>query len=140
MQKYQKLPIMDFPTLKAEMKPFINCDFRLVYKLRLPTGIVKMGHIYRLSMPFFPKKYTSTYSELNRCCLNQQLHRLLSWLLQLAGLPICQLETIHSSRHVGTLGKSLTHSCLWRFGVKLRRSIHAVSGALLSRSGLEEVL
>src|SRR6218665_1545787 len=45
-----------------------------------------------------------------------------------------------SSRHVGTLGKSLTHSCLWRFGVKLRHSIRAVSGALLSRSGLEEAL
>src|SRR6218665_845983 len=25
----------------------------------------------------------------------------------------------HSSHHVGTLGKSFTHSCLWRFGVKL---------------------
>ena len=23
----------------------------------------------------------------------------------------------HSSCHVGTLGKSFTHSCLWRFGV-----------------------
>ena len=29
---------------------------------------------------------------------------------------------------------------LWRFGVKLRHSIRAVSGALLSRSGLEEAL
>ena len=45
-----------------------------------------------------------------------------------------------SSRLVGTLGKSLTHSCLWRFGVKLRHSIRAVSGALLSSSGLEEAL
>ena len=45
-----------------------------------------------------------------------------------------------SSHHVGILGKSLTHSCLWRFGVKLRHSILAVSGALLSRSGLEEAL
>ena len=45
-----------------------------------------------------------------------------------------------SRRHVGTLGKSLTHSCLWRFGVKLRHSIRAVSGALLSRSELEEKL
>ena len=35
-----------------------------------------------------------------------------------------------SSRHVGTLGKSLTHSCLWRFGVKFRHSIQAVSGGL----------
>src|SRR6218665_2987965 len=25
-----------------------------------------------------------------------------------------------SSRHLGTFGKSFTHSCLWRFGVKLR--------------------
>src|SRR6218665_3937785 len=45
-----------------------------------------------------------------------------------------------SSRHVGTLGKSLTRSCLWRFGVRLRHSIRAVSGALLSSSGLEEAL
>src|SRR6218665_1300387 len=28
-----------------------------------------------------------------------------------------------SSRHVGTLGKFLTHSCLWLFGVQLRHSI-----------------
>src|SRR6218665_15248 len=26
----------------------------------------------------------------------------------------------HSSRHVETLGKFFTHSCLWRFGVKFR--------------------
>src|SRR6218665_24580 len=45
-----------------------------------------------------------------------------------------------SSRHVGTLGKSLTHSCLWRLGVKLRHKIRAVLGVLLSRSGLEEDL
>src|SRR6218665_2665245 len=45
-----------------------------------------------------------------------------------------------SSLRVGTLGKSLTHSCLWRFDVKLRRSIRAVSGAPLSSSGLEEAL
>ena len=45
-----------------------------------------------------------------------------------------------SSRHVGTLGKSLTRSSLWRFGVKLRHSIRALSEALLSRSGLEEAL
>ena len=45
-----------------------------------------------------------------------------------------------SSHHVGTLGKSLTHSCLWRFGVKLWHSIRAVLRALLSRNGLEEAL
>jgi len=45
-----------------------------------------------------------------------------------------------SSRHVGTLFKSLTRSCLLRFGVKLRHTIRAVSGALLSRCGLEEAL
>ena len=38
-----------------------------------------------------------------------------------------------SSRHVGTSGKS--HSCLWRFGVKFRHSIRAVSRAPLSSSG-----
>jgi len=43
-----------------------------------------------------------------------------------------------SSRHVGTLGKSLTHN----YGVKFRhsRATRALSGALLSRSGLEEAL
>ena len=43
-----------------------------------------------------------------------------------------------SNRHVGTLGKSFTRSCLWCFDVKLRHSIHAVSGAPLSSGGLEE--
>ena len=42
-----------------------------------------------------------------------------------------------SSHHIGTLGKSFTCSCLWRFGVKLRHSIRAVSGAPLSNSRLE---
>src|SRR6218665_3506162 len=45
-----------------------------------------------------------------------------------------------SSRQVGTLGKFLTHNCLWRFGVKLRHSICAMSVAPMSSSGLEEVL
>src|SRR6218665_1938841 len=46
----------------------------------------------------------------------------------------------HSSCHVGTLGKSFTRSCLQLFSVKLQHSIHAVSGAPLSSSGLEEAL
>ena len=45
-----------------------------------------------------------------------------------------------SGCHIGTLGKSFTYCCLWRFGVKLWHSIHAVSGALLSSIGLKEVL
>jgi len=45
-----------------------------------------------------------------------------------------------SNRHVGTLGKSLTHNCLWCFGMKFRHSIRAVSGAPLRGSGLEEML
>ena len=45
-----------------------------------------------------------------------------------------------SSRHVGSMGKSFTHSYLWRFGVKLRHSIRALSVAPLSSSGLEEAL
>ena len=45
-----------------------------------------------------------------------------------------------SSRHVRTLGKYFTRSCLWRFDVKLRHSICAVSGALMISSGLEEAL
>ena len=45
-----------------------------------------------------------------------------------------------SGRHVETLGKSFTRSCLWRFGVKLRHSIRALSGAPLISSGIEEAL
>ena len=47
-----------------------------------------------------------------------------------------------SSRHVSTLGKSFIYSYLWRFGVKFRHSIRAVSEAPLSSrpSGLEEAL
>ena len=45
-----------------------------------------------------------------------------------------------SNRHIGTLGKSFTRSCLWHFGVKLRCSIRAVSGAPLNSSALEEAL
>ena len=58
----------------------------------------------------------------------------------------CRLEgrgfESRSSRHVGNLGKSFTRSCLWRFGVKLRHSIFAVSGAPLSSSSsiLEDTL
>src|SRR6218665_826285 len=36
----------------------------------------------------------------------------------LVDLSSCGFE-YRSSRHVGTLGKSFTHSCLWHFGVKL---------------------
>ena len=57
---------------------------------------------------------------------------------------VCRLEghgfEFRSSRHVGTLGKSFTCSCQWRFGVKPRHSILAVKGGPLSSSGLEEVL
>src|SRR6218665_3613978 len=38
-----------------------------------------------------------------------------------------------AATYIGTLGKSFTHSCLWRFGVKFRHRIRAVSGANLSR-------
>src|SRR6218665_732336 len=50
-------------------------------------------------------------------------------------------ESRSTSRLVyGTLGKSFTRSCLWRFGVKLRHSIRSVSAVPLSSSGLEEAL
>ena len=46
-----------------------------------------------------------------------------------------------SSRHVGTLGKSFTHSCLWRFCVNsFQHSFLPVLRVPLSRSGLEEAL
>ena len=48
----------------------------------------------------------------------------------------CGFES-RSSLHVWILGKSLTHSCVWRFDVKLRHSIRAVPGALLSSSGMK---
>ena len=36
----------------------------------------------------------------------------------------------HASRHVGTLGKFFTLSCLFRFGMKLRHSNDAVVGSV----------
>ena len=48
----------------------------------------------------------------------------------------CRFE-FYSSRHVGTLGKSFTRSCLQRFGV-LTPSINAELP--MSSSGLEEAL
>src|SRR6218665_1839030 len=43
-----------------------------------------------------------------------------------------------SKRHVETLGKSFTHSCLWRFGIKFRHTIYAVLRTPLSSSVLKE--
>ena len=40
-----------------------------------------------------------------------------------------------SSRHIGTLGKSFTRSCLWRCVMKFRHSICAVSGVPLRVTG-----
>ena len=37
--------------------------------------------------------------------------------------PLKTLVMLCYSRHVGTLGKSLTHSCLWRFSMKLRHTV-----------------
>ena len=45
-----------------------------------------------------------------------------------------------SSRHIGTLGKSLTHNCLWHIGMKFQHSIRAVLEVPLTRNGLEEAL
>ena|SRR6218665_450292 len=53
---------------------------------------------------------------------------------------IIQCMQSHSSRHVWTLGKSLTRSCLWPFGVKLRHSLSGVLGAPPSSNGFGEVL
>jgi len=50
------------------------------------------------------------------------------------------LELRSTAATQGPFRKSFTHSCLWRFGVNLRHSIRAVSGALLSSSGLNEAL
>src|SRR6218665_3820719 len=64
------------------------------------------------------------------------------WLIGRFGAfrPMDRRLKSRSSRHVETLGKSFTRSCLWRLGVKFRHSIRAVSEAPLSRSGLEEAL
>src|SRR6218665_114245 len=53
----------------------------------------------------------------------------------------CLFES-RSSRQVGTLDKSFTRSCLWRFGVKLRHGIRAVtalSGAPVYLSSIYSV-
>ena|SRR6218665_1957687 len=44
-----------------------------------------------------------------------------------------------AATYIGTLGKSFTQRCLWRFGVKFRHSIRAVSGAPLSTSRLVDL-
>ena len=46
----------------------------------------------------------------------------------------------HSSRHVGTLGKSFACSGLWLFSMKFQHIIHAVVGAPLISIGPEEAL
>ena len=85
-------------------------------------------------------------SNKDRVLFISSLHLLLNYE---AWWPIGRVEAFRSkgrgfesrtNRHAGTLGKSLTHNCLWRFGMKLRHSIRAVSGAPLSSSGLEEAL
>ena len=85
--------------------------------LRLATGFEQMGHIW-----------------VTTCGV---------WWFIGRFVPFCPkgcgFESL-SSHHVGTLGKSFTCSCLWCFDVKLRHSIHAVSGApLSSRSGTIEI-
>ena len=66
-------------------------------------------------------------------------HNCGTWFSRYLSTGGCWFES-RSSCHLGTLGKSLTRSCLWRFSVKLRHSIRAASGALLSSSGLEKAL
>ena len=77
-----------------------------------------------------------------RCSFTYQYYHGTWW--RIGNVDTCRPEgrgfESRSSRHVGTLGKSLTRSCLWCFGVKHRHSIRAVSGALLSSSGLETEL
>jgi len=75
--------------------------------------------------------------------LTNSMILVISWAWWLIGrfVAFCPKGQGFGSRyghHVGTLGKSFTRSCLWRFGVKLRHSIRAVSGAPLSSSRLEE--
>ena len=64
------------------------------------------------------------------------------WLIGIfvAFSPMSRGFESRSGRNLGTLGKSFTSSCLWRFGLKLRRSIRAMSGEPLSSSGLQKAL
>jgi len=65
------------------------------------------------------------YSAVDTC-------RLTFWaLFDATSAFLCYFDAT-SSRRVRTLCKSLTHSYLWRFGVKLRHSVRAVSGTRLS--------
>src|SRR6218665_1919107 len=79
--------------------------------------------------------YTNLYTSMWNLCFLIHLYKCGTW------CRIGRVEALRpegrsfqsrSSRHVGTFDKFLTRSCLWRFGVKLRHSIRAVSGALLS--------
>ena len=91
--------------------------------------------------------FNNEQSLINRICFVQTLiyqcrNCVVWWLIGrfVAFRPRGRRFEFRSSRHIGTLSKSFTRSCLWHFGVKLRHSIRAVSGVPLSSSGLEEAL
>src|SRR6218665_1870823 len=130
----------------------INKDilFMLQYVLQLVclcvfvrTTVPKSSHIpsNQLTHPFVHYSITTFHASIH--LFIYPLHTCEAWWL------IGRFDTFRpngcgfesrSSRHVGTLGKSFTRSCLWRFSLKLRHSIRAVSVASLSSSGLEEAL
>src|SRR6218665_406459 len=83
--------------------------------------------------------YIHAHRQANTHYTNKQLGAWWDWWLIGrfdAFRPKCRGSESRSRRYVGTLGKSFTRSCVWRFGVKLR----AVSGVPPSSSGLEEAL
>ena len=112
----------------------------LVHLMQLKLSLVCPALLFQ----FFPQRYVllpqvvvrlflqSLLTETNNSCWAAIALYFLSNIINICGVwrLIGRFVTFHqesrgfescSSRHVETLGKSFTYSCLWRFGVKLRQ-------------------
>ena len=97
------------------------------------------------STKIYTSKYTNSLSLAERSCSPPKSKNIYNvcvtnsftwWLIGrfVAFRPKGRGFEFRSNRHIGTLGKSFTRRCLCRFGLKLRYSVRAVSGAPLGSS------
>src|SRR6218665_2190035 len=95
------------------------------------TTVPKSSHIpsNQLIHPFVHYSITTIHASIH--LFIYPLHTCEAWWL------IGRFDTFRPN---GCGFESFTRSCLWRFSLKLRHSIRAVSVASLSSSGLEEAL
>jgi len=86
---------------------------------------------------WFHASWCTRFAEVSRHCM-ESINCGAWWLIGsfVAFRPKGREFESCSSRHVVTLGKSVTRSCLCLFDVKLQHSIHAVLGGPLNGSGL----